>query len=996
MKRSWYSYLGLVLFLAVVAQPLLADEWFTYHHDYQRTGVSSVALYETTLTRVWMYTEPVNLIFFSHPVVAYNRVLFTSTSNSAALGRIVCLNASTGDTIWSHTLPGTSTTVRGTPTVAIVDTGLATDTFVFVAGGSGGFGSFYCFDFETGDSVWATAPGGQTRFGPSVVVGDKVIFGHDSNRLVACNVKDGTVVWSRLLVGRPYMSPSASNDTIFCGTWDILGGAGGNLYAIDANTGNILTTYDPGPGVDFSSGVLVWGNNVIAVSQDTAHAGSSKMYLWRSHDISAAPETSVYNSGINLYSTPCGYVTDQGDSIVIWGQEYPGGLIKARRLSTKGTYFNILPGHDVFDVPVAIAANGLGIVGDASGKLFFFDADTSAASRSSNRVYYTKDFITPITSGAAIADGSDTVLIIAEEYGNVFGYKMVAGVRPRTNLLVNQIDMNITTIGSGADTVTLDVFQNAGNGALTYTVADTVLTALSTKVSVSPVDPMRSKLARQLTEELMVTSSNTFLGRKAARMLAQYDEVGDYQVINKASYIASNSKSYGQAAAVDWLTVTDNSGGSLAPGAAANLTLIADGTGQGRGFHNAYLLFTPTNEPDPTPYPGETTIQAPSVRLLMGFAYQDSVVTNPVLSKLVTNYGAVAFVDAAGNGDPNNFNFNGTNELYDGTIIVGNGPTHLAMDVYDHNQTGTFPDTDVVVTGLIDSTVTYTSYIDNVNLGVRVKQTTKSFQDPAKAGFTLYHLEIINTSDTLIPNFGVGVFCDWDVGSYTTNLGNMDTTYKVFYQYDNATPNMRFGIMSIPFNSGLKGYELLDNNVYVYPTADLVNDSVWAIMSRGDFNTTGAGTPDDHSMLITFSLTNLDSGATRVEEFALFGYDSTQIGTDSLAKLINATVTYVRERSKEIASLPKTYELGQNFPNPFNANTQIRFSVPKASHVKLEVYDILGRKVKTLVDENLTAGFKQVVWDGKNENGDNVASGIYFYRIKAADYLTTKKMVLLK
>ncbi len=995
MKRSRYSFIALFFVLAL-AQPLLADEWFTHHHDYQRTGVSSVALNETTLTRVWMYTEPVNVIFFSNPVVAYDRVIYASATNSSFPGRVVCLDAVTGDTLWTQVLPGgISLQVRGTATVAVVDTGGGTlDTVVYIAGGAGGFGTFYCFDLETGDTVWVGNPGGAARFGPSVVIGDKVILGHDNNGLTALNINDGSVAWQTSLVGRPYMSPSSSNDTIFCGTWDVVGGTGGNLYSIDANTGAIIDSFDPGPGIDFSSGVLVWGDNVIAVSQDVAGGGSSQMFLWRSHDLSVPPETSVHNTGINLYSTPCGYVTDQGDSIVIWGQEFPGGLIKARRLSTLGTYFNILPDHATFDVPVAIAANGLGIVGDNGGRVFFFDADTSS-SRVSDRVYYTKDFITPINSGAAIA-GSDTILVLAEQYGNVFGFKPSAGARPRTSLLVDQVDLNIQTVGTGSDTATLDVYMNAGNGNLDYTVADTVYTALAANVSVSPLKPIRKAFSSRLSDELLVTGKNVFLEKNAFNQILRYGEPVDYTIVDKASFIASNSRSSAQSAAVDWLTVTDNSGGSVAPGGMVNLTFTADGTGLGRGFHDAYVLFTPTNEPDPTPYPGETTIQAPLVRLLVGFSYQDSVIANPLLSKLVTNYGALANVDVDGNAYPDNFDFNGTNELFDASIILGNGAANLAMDVYSHEQTGTFPDTDVVVTGLVDSTVTYASFIDNVGLGVKVTQITKTYQDLEKAGFVLYRLEITNTSDSLIPNFAVGLFGDWDVGSYGNNEGAMDTAYKVFYQYDAATPNLRFGFMSIPFNSGVQGYELLDNNVYVYPTSDLVDDSVWAIMSRGTFSTTGAGAPDDHSMLLTLSLGNLDSGATRVEEFALFGYDSTQVTTDSLANLINATATYVRDISDQIAALPKKFELSQNFPNPFNANTRIRFSVPKASHVKLEVYDILGRKVRTLADEDMTAGFKQVIWDGRNQSGDEVASGVYFYRIKATDFVMTKKMTLLK
>ncbi|HVP35561.1 MAG TPA: T9SS type A sorting domain-containing protein, partial [Terriglobales bacterium] len=93
---------------------------------------------------------------------------------------------------------------------------------------------------------------------------------------------------------------------------------------------------------------------------------------------------------------------------------------------------------------------------------------------------------------------------------------------------------------------------------------------------------------------------------------------------------------------------------------------------------------------------------------------------------------------------------------------------------------------------------------------------------------------------------------------------------------------------------------------------------------------------------------------------------------------------------------PTVFSLAQNYPNPFNPKTMIRFALPKDSWVKLEVYNILGQKVKTLVDEKLEAGVKEVEWDGKDSKGLEVASGIYFYKIKANDFSDVKKMVMLK
>jgi plastocyanin len=93
---------------------------------------------------------------------------------------------------------------------------------------------------------------------------------------------------------------------------------------------------------------------------------------------------------------------------------------------------------------------------------------------------------------------------------------------------------------------------------------------------------------------------------------------------------------------------------------------------------------------------------------------------------------------------------------------------------------------------------------------------------------------------------------------------------------------------------------------------------------------------------------------------------------------------------------PSEFVLSQNYPNPFNPTTKIEFTLAKSGFVTLQIYDVLGRKVKTLVSEELSSGYKSVIWDGKNDAGDEVASGVYFYQLKVGDFSQPKKMLLLK
>jgi DNA-binding beta-propeller fold protein YncE len=111
-------------------------------------------------------------------------------------------------------------------------------------------------------------------------------------------------------------------------------------------------------------------------------------------------------------------------------------------------------------------------------------------------------------------------------------------------------------------------------------------------------------------------------------------------------------------------------------------------------------------------------------------------------------------------------------------------------------------------------------------------------------------------------------------------------------------------------------------------------------------------------------------------------------------------VVLQREASKEFGPVEFTYlaqfALRQNAPNPFNPATRIAFTIPEACRVQLFIYDAAGRQIKALVDRRLQADHYEVLWDGTNNRGTRVASGVYFYRLEAGRHAATRKMVLLR
>ena len=98
----------------------------------------------------------------------------------------------------------------------------------------------------------------------------------------------------------------------------------------------------------------------------------------------------------------------------------------------------------------------------------------------------------------------------------------------------------------------------------------------------------------------------------------------------------------------------------------------------------------------------------------------------------------------------------------------------------------------------------------------------------------------------------------------------------------------------------------------------------------------------------------------------------------------------------DLRALPMDYALSQNYPNPFNPDTQIPYQLPENVDVSLIVYNTLGQQVRVLVNEKQDAGFYRMTWDGKDEIGRRVSSGIYLVRIEAGKFKQVRKMVLLK
>ena len=143
-----------------------------------------------------------------------------------------------------------------------------------------------------------------------------------------------------------------------------------------------------------------------------------------------------------------------------------------------------------------------------------------------------------------------------------------------------------------------------------------------------------------------------------------------------------------------------------------------------------------------------------------------------------------------------------------------------------------------------------------------------------------------------------------------------------------------------------------------------------------------------------------DLGSENMAEVVLVAQSLDRNNTD-------VTITYtIFDDQKEIISkgtqtvtlkaIPDNYALHNNFPNPFNPVTNIFYDLPESGHVRMVIYDLLGREVTTLINETMESGYYATRWNGRNQYGEPVSAGIYFYHLQTGAYSKAQKMLLVK
>ena len=225
-----------------------------------------------------------------------------------------------------------------------------------------------------------------------------------------------------------------------------------------------------------------------------------------------------------------------------------------------------------------------------------------------------------------------------------------------------------------------------------------------------------------------------------------------------------------------------------------------------------------------------------------------------------------------------------------------------------------------------------------------------------------------------------GIF--WSNFKVTAHTTDPNVFYKsgVYsgYSVDNLAPAVPTGLLASVTGDteiGLEWDAPLDEDFKYF--------AVYRSLEAG-FDPTGM---EPHAVTIDINFTDTDIVVDETYYYRLSAFDENGNESD-FSQEVSAVITGV---DGERVGLPDKYSLSQNYPNPFNPSTLIEYALPTAGEVSLSIYSLGGEEVVRLFEGKMSAGYHQVIW-----NASNIASGIYFYRLQAGDFVQTRKMVLLK
>jgi serine protease len=349
---------------------------------------------------------------------------------------------------------------------------------------------------------------------------------------------------------------------------------------------------------------------------------------------------------------------------------------------------------------------------------------------------------------------------------------------------------------------------------------------------------------------------------------------------------------------------------------------------------------------------------------------------------------------------------NGTNLLFEGGLMTGVSSSKVSDVVRGSNQsvqknsfTNIIP-FQITEPGIISNQDGSAKYNDDGaggnKIGIEVSFNSFAWVAPVDEDYVIMRYRIKNTTAAPITNFYASLFADWDIGTNgDLNRADWDAVNQLGYIWrTDMNPSTYVGISLLSATN--VHYWAIDNDNTVAGNPwgiydGFTDNEKFQSMSSG-LGRQQAGIPNgrDVAHVVGSGPYTIPVGQEIEVAFALIAGDNL---VDLQLNSIAAKVKYNTILSITAFNpvVPERFSLSQNYPNPFNPVTNIKFDIPRSGNVTLKIFDLAGKEIAVLVNDNISAGSYVAEWDAAN-----FASGVYFYKLEAEGYVDTKRMMLIK
>ncbi|MCK4632159.1 MAG: S8 family serine peptidase [candidate division Zixibacteria bacterium] len=397
-------------------------------------------------------------------------------------------------------------------------------------------------------------------------------------------------------------------------------------------------------------------------------------------------------------------------------------------------------------------------------------------------------------------------------------------------------------------------------------------------------------------------------------------------------------------------------------------------------------------------YSNGTPFDTVQFSLTVGIAPAGTIAThdNGTISLAVSDFGQCGFAPGSiYNVNQTGLRFAGSdNLLYEAGLVVGRNSLLISGAVRDsagNFAVSDFTPTEALSTGSFASDDSYTleatlsDFYSQIPIPITVSQQTTTFSAPGDESFVLFSYQVMNESIERLTNLYFGFLADFDLPGGSENTA-LDLSSQLIYSHNASDPMV--GLVAL---ENIDVFQSLENGI----NKTGIDRVLLYEMISSDSNSVDQATSGDMISVISGGPFALNPGESATLAFAIIaGHDVSEL----MESAERAKARYGNSTDVQVAqeALPKDFVLNQNYPNPFNPHTTISFALEARQDVTLEIINILGQRVRTLVSGVLPPGAHAVKWNGADDAGHTAASGVYFYRLSTQHQSTTRKMTLLK